>query len=280
MGRTSYRSTRPGFTFSYIVLAGALVLTIGCTNVPMSQESAGNVKSIRIDPTIRVPADPDVDGAVNVRANLLRGLLLGASPLPRQVGASFHRFMDANDVKIEAIVLRSFHRNMKIQGHFELREDATATLELIVLSYGFKMPAFDITKNQRRPELLIEATLRSSDSTVLWRKREILMRSSDSTQAHPIWALWKNPRLVERSLEQASCIVAYRLLTDLRPALQRSTEEAPDGPICDPVVQIESRVECAPGVGCVHHKTETWEFKPSRIPVESNCNSDVGCSGE
>jgi hypothetical protein len=280
MGGTSFRSIRPKCVFAYIVLTGASVLAIGCVNVPVSRESADKVRSIRIDPTITVPANPDVDGAVNVAANLLQGLLVGASPLPRQVGASFHRFMDANDVKIEEIVLRSFRRNLKIQDHFELNEDAEVTIELVVLSYGFKMPAFDITKNQRRPELLIEATLRSSDSTVLWRKREILMRWSDSTQAHPIWALWKNPRLVERSLEQASCIVAYRLLTDLRPALQRSTEEAPDGPICDPVVQIESRVECAPGVGCVHHKTETWEFKPSRIPVESNCNSDVGCSGE
>ena len=254
---------------------------IGYAHVPMAQESADTVKSISLDSPITIPRTPNVDGAVNIGSNLMQGLLLGASPLPPQVGGRFGSYMEANDVKMDEIVLRAFLRNVNLQDHFELREDADATLELIVLTYGFKMPALDVTKNQRRPELVIEATLRSKNSTVLWSKRELLMRESVSTHAHPIWALWQNPRLVERSLEQASCIVAYLLLSDLHPAQrppEGSTEEAPDGPICDPVVRVENRIECTPGVGCVHHKSESWDFAPSRIPVEANCNTDVGCS--
>jgi len=254
---------------------------IGCAHVSMSQESVDEVKSIDIDPAITIPRTPNVDGTVDVGSNLIQGLLLGYSPLPPQAGGRFRSYMNTNNIKLDEIVLRAFRRNVELQGYFELRDDADATLELMVLTYGFKMPAFDVTKNQRRPELVLEATLRSKDSTILWTKRVLLMRNSVSTHAHPIWALWKNPRLVERSFEQASCIVAYRLLSDLhpsRPATERSAEEVPNGPICDPVVHVENRIECTPGVGCVHHKRESWDFAPSRIPVQSNCESNADCS--
>jgi hypothetical protein len=51
--------------------------------------------------------------------------------------------MDAHDIKVDQIVLRQFRRHLNEQGHFELREDGDATLELIVLIYGFGMQALE-----------------------------------------------------------------------------------------------------------------------------------------
>ena len=175
-------------------------------------------------------------------SNFFLGLLTGGSSLPPQMGYEFGVYMDAHDIKVDQIVLRQFRRHLNEQGHFELREGGDATLELIVVKYGFKMPMFDFTKNMRNPFLNIRATLRSKDSTVLWSNFDFVMQGSELTHAYRIQALWANPRLVERSLEEASCVIAYLLLSELhpvRPSSHGSTREQLGGPICDPVVHIE-----------------------------------------
>ncbi len=231
--------------FAGIAVAGLSIVTTGCGNVYMSEESKSKIRSIEINPKVTIPDRPDVDGPVNALNNLLLGLLTGGSPLPPQIGYEFGVYMDAHDIKVDQIVLRQFRWHLNAQGHFELREGGDATLELIVVRYGFQMPPFDITKNMRNPFLNIRATLRSKDSTVLWSNFDFVMAGltagSGRTHAYRIQALLANPRLVERSLEEASCVIAYLLLSELhpvRPSSHGSTGEQLGGPICDPVVHI------------------------------------------
>ena len=233
--------------FLVVLTTGLSMVTTGCANVYMSEESKSKIRSIEINPKVTIiPDRPDVDGPVNLWRNILLGLLRGGSSLPPQIGYEFGVYMDAHDIKVDQIVLRQFRRYLNEQGHFELREGGDATLELIVGQYGFKMPGFDITKNMRKPVLQIQATLRSKDSTVLWNAADFVMQGltagSGRTHAYRIQALLANPRLVERSLEEASCVIAYLLLSELhpvRPSSHGSTGEPPGGPICDPVVHIE-----------------------------------------
>ena len=232
--------------FAGIAVAGLSIVTTGCGNVYMSEESKSKIRSIEINPKVTIPDQPDVDGPVDAWSNLLIGFLTGGSPLPPRIDYEFGVYMDAHDIKVDQIVLRQFRRHLNEQGHFELREGGDATLELIVVKYGFKMPPFDITKNMRNPVLTISATLRSNDSTVLWSNFDYVMAGwtagSGLTHAYSIQALLANPRLVERSLEEASCVIAYLLLSEfhpVRPSSHGSTGEPPGGPICDPVVHIE-----------------------------------------
>lgn len=258
------------------------MVTNGCARGYISEESIRKIRSIEIDTDVAIPYAPDVDGAVNVANNLFLGLMTGSSPMPRNVGASFSAYMDLNGIRMDQIVLRTFRRNLDEQGYFEVHEDADATLELAVLRYGFRMPAFDITKNQRKPDLLVKATLRSKDETVLWTAHRDTILWSELTHSYPIQTLLGNPRVVERSLEGASCILAYLLLTELyavHPSSGESPREAPVGPVCTPVVHVETRIECKPDVGCTQVTNESWEFAPSRNPGELRkmCTRDVGC---
>lgn len=258
------------------------MVTNGCARGYISEESISKIRSIEIDTHVAIPHAPDVDGAINITNNLLVGLMTGSSPMPRNVGASFGAYMDRNGIRMDQIVLRTFRRNLDAQGYFEVREDADATLELAVLRYGFKMPAFDITKNQRNPDLLVKATLRSKDETVLWTAHRDTILWSELTHTYPIQTLLRNPRAVERSLEEASCIIAYLLLSELhavRPSSDGSPREEPVGPVCTPVVHRETRIECKPDVGCTQVTNESWEFAPSRNPGELRkmCTRDVGC---
>jgi len=228
--------------FAGIAVACLPIVTTGCGNVYMSEESKSKIRSIEINPNVTIPDRPDVDGPVDALSNFLLGFLTGGSSLPPQIGYEFGVYMDAHDIKVDQIVLRQFRRHLNEQGHFELREGGDATLELIVLNYGFKMPMFDITKNMRNPSLNIRATLRSKDSTVLWSNFDFVMQGSELTHAYRIQALLADPRLVERSLEEASCVIAYLILSDLhpvRPSSHGSTGEPPGGPICDPVYPQE-----------------------------------------
>ena len=287
VGKSTFLRASRRVALAGIAAAGLSIVMNGCnhTNVRMSKESLSEIRRIEINPSVAIPDKPVVDGAVDVRSNLILGLLTGSSPQPRNVGYEFGAYMDKHGIKMDQIVLRTFRRYLEEQGYFELREDGDATLELAVFRYGFGTPAFDITKNMRSPELHISATLRSKDSTVLSSRHEFLMRGSEFTHAHSIQALWGNPRLVERSLEEASCVITYLLLSELhpaRPSSDGSPGDEPGGPVCDPVVHIESAIECKPGVGCVNHKTETWEFRPSRNPkdLRGMCAPDVGCADQ
>lgn len=222
-----------------IALAGLLIVMTGCAHVSMSEESSRKIRSIEIIPKVTIPDGPSVDGKVNATSDLLLGLMGGGSRLPPSVWYEFGVYMDAHDIKVDQIVLRQFRRYLIEQDHFELREGGDATLELSVLQYGFKMIPFDITKNMRGPWLSIRATLKSRDSTVLWSNWEQVLSWSNLTHAYRIEALWAKPHLVERSLEEASCVIAYLLLSELhpvRPSSDGSTEEPPGRPVCDPVV--------------------------------------------
>ena len=258
------------------------MITNGCASGYVSKESIGTIRSIEIDPNIAIPYAPGVHGAVNVANNLFLGLMTGSSPMPGNVGASFGAYMDRNGIRMDEIVLSTFRRNLAAHGYVEVREDADATLELAVLRYGFRMPAFDITKNQRNPDLLVQATLRSKDETVLWTAHKDTILWSELTHTNSIQTLLGNPRVVERSLEEASCVIAYLLLSDLYAAglsSGRSPSQTQVGPVCTPVVHRESRIECQPDVGCTQVTTESWEFAPSRDPGELRkmCTRDVGC---
>ena len=286
-GKSTFLRASRRLALAGIAVAGLSIVLNGCEfpNVRMSEESLSKIRSIEISTNVAIPDEPAVDGEVDIASNLIQGLLTGASPPPKNMGSLFGVYMDAHGIKVDQIVLRTFRRYLKEQSYFELREGGDATLELAVLKYGFGMPAFDITKNMRNPELIIRATLRSSDSTVLWRKGEFVMRGSSLTHAYSIQSLLANPDLVERSLEEASCVVAHLLLSELDP-VRSSPDESPNVPrripACDPVVHIETRIECKPGVGCFNYKTETWELGPDRNPSKRQikCIPDVGCTYE
>ncbi|GMQ76500.1 MAG: hypothetical protein BMS9Abin01_1780 [Gammaproteobacteria bacterium] len=264
-------------------MTGLSIALNGCANVYISKESLSKIRSIEIDTTVSIPDEPVVDGPVNITSNLIQGLLTGSSPLPENVGAPFGVYMDVNEIKMDQIVLRTFRRYLSEKSYFELREGGDATLELVVFKYGFGTPMFDITKNQRNPELVIGATLRSKDSTVLWKKHEYVLRGSELTHAYSIQALLANPDLVEKSLEEASCVIAHLLLSELDP-VRPSPGELPNVqrriPACDPVFSNDSRIECEPGVGCIYYKGKTGKTAPSQNPTDRRikCTPYVGCT--
>jgi hypothetical protein len=261
-GKSTFLRASRRVALAGIAAAGLSIVMNGCnhTNVRMSKESLSEIRRIEINPSVAIPDKPVVDGAVDVRSNLILGLLTGSSSQPRNVGYEFGAYMDKHGIKMDQIVLRTFRRYLEEQGYFELREDGDATLELAVFRYGFGTPAFDITKNQRNPELFMTATLRSDDSTVLWKKGDFIYMGSALTHAHSIQALWENPRLVEKSLEEASCVFAHLILPELGPVRQ-SLDESPKVPLpipaCDPVfpnstTPSERRINCIPDVGCTY----------------------------
>jgi hypothetical protein len=282
-GKSTFLRASRRLALAGIAVAGLSIVLNGCEfpNVRMSEESLSKIRSIEISTNVAIPDEPAVDGEVDIASNLIQGLLTGASPPPSSVGGQFGVYMDVHGIKIDQIVLRTFRQYLKEQGYYELREGADATLELAVLKYGFGMPAFDITKNQRNPELIIRATLRSSDSTVLWSNGEFVMRGSSLTHAYPIQALLANLDLVEKSFEEASCVIAHLLLSELgpvRPSSDESPKVQPPIPACDPVFSDDSRIECKPGEGCIYYKGKAVKIAPSQIPTDRRikCTPNVG----
>ena len=268
-----------------IAMAGLSIGLSACgERVYISKESLSDIKSIEIDSDVSIPDEPVVHGEVDIGKNLFQGLLTGASPMPSNVGRPFAGYMNKYGIEMDRIVLRTFRRYLDDQGSFELREGGDATLELAVLSYGFMMPAFDITKNMRNPEIQMKATLWSKDSKVLWRKSAAVMRS-DLTHPYNIRDLSLRPGLVEKSLEEVSCVAAHLLLSDFDP-VQSSADESAKVPLrfpdCDPVFPRESKIECTPGAGCVYHDDKSTEIRPSPTPSRGKikCTPEVGCTYE
>ena len=266
-------------------MAGLAIVMSGCNRVYISKESLSEIRSIEIDTNISIPDEPVVHGEVDIGSNLILGLLTGSSPMPGNVGGPFGVYMDKYGIKIDQIVLRTFRRYLNEEGYLESPEGGDATLELAVFRYGFEMPPFDITKNLRRPTLTIGATLRSKDSTVVWRKHEYVTSMSGLTHEYSIRALLVKPHLVEKSLEEASCVIAHLLLSELGP-VRPSSDESPEFPVpisaCDPVFSNDSRIECKPGEGCIYYEGKTERIAPSQIPTDRRikCTPNVGCTYE
>ncbi|GMQ76396.1 MAG: hypothetical protein BMS9Abin01_1673 [Gammaproteobacteria bacterium] len=266
-----------------IAVTGLSIALNGCANVYISKESLSKIRSIEIDSNVSIPDEPVVHGEVDMMGNLFQALTSGSTTGPRNVDDAFGAYMDEYGIKVDQIVLRTFRRYLNEKNYFEIREGGDATLELAVLMYGFGMSTPIGNQNLRRPLLTIRATLRSKDSTVLWSNYEYVTNLSDLTHKYTIQALSVKPDLVEKSLEEASCVVAHLLMSELDP-VRPSPDESPKVqrriPACDPVFFNDSRIECKPGVGCIYYNGKSGKTAPSQIPTDwrIKCTPNVGCT--
>ena len=204
----SVRATRR-LALAGLAVTALSVMIAGCSPAYMSKESLSDVRSIEIDTHVAVLGSLSVDGPLTTTE-----MLLGYQPT--NIGRSFSWHMETHGIEVEQILLSAFRRHLMEQGRFELREDGDATLELEVGSYGFRMPALYIG-NQRKVMLTVAATLKAKDSTVMWKQQDSTIFYPNLTTDYYIHVLLAEPEVVEKSLEQASCVLAYLLLSKLYP---------------------------------------------------------------
>ena len=259
------RNSRFVWTTRRLALAGIAVAALsiviaGCNRTYISKESLSKIRSIEVDTHVAVPDSPNVDGPLTTTE-----MLLGYQP--ENIGRSFGGYMEAHGIKVDQIVLRAFRRHLMEQGRFELREGGDATLELEVGTYGFRMPALYIG-NQRKAMVTVAATLISKDSTVMWTQQDSTIFYPNLTTEFYIQVLLADSEFVERSLEEASCVLAYILLSKLHPmplppvvssvdSRGESREVLLQIPGCDPVSDpsrnpSKRRIKCIPEVGCTY----------------------------
>jgi hypothetical protein len=253
------RTTRRLAWAGFAVATFSIVMS-GCNRAYISQESLSKIRSIDIDTDVAIPEAPTVAGPLTTTE-----ILLGYQPA--NIGRSFGGYMEAQGIKVDQVVLRAFRRLLTEQGRFELRKGGDATLELEVGTYGFRMPALYIG-NKRKAILGIAVTLKSKNSTVMWKQTESTIFYPTLTTDFSIHALSASPELVEKSLEEASCILAYLLLSQLHPMPQPPVVSSVDSrgelrevllriPACDLDSEpsrspIERRIKCIPDVGCTY----------------------------
>ena len=264
---SSAGNSRFVWTIRHFALAGIAVSTLsivmsGCNTAYVSKESLHQINSIEVDTHVPIPNEPQVAGPITTTEAFL-------GYQPANIGRSFGGYMEANGIKVDQIVLKEFRRQLMEQGRFELRKGGDATLKLEVgPSYGFRMPALYIG-NQRKALLTVAATLMSKNSTVIWQQQDSTIFYPNLTTDFSIHSLLDNSEIVERSLEEASCIVAYLVLSKLYPM-----------PLPPIVSSVESRGELREVLLRIPACESVTE--PDRIPSERRikCVPDVGCTYE
>jgi len=253
--RTTRRLALAGFA-----VASLSVAMSGCSRY-ISKESLSNIGSIDINTDVAILNSPAVHGPLTT-AEILFGVQ------PANIGLSFGRYMEAEGINVDQIVLKEFRRLLIEQGRFELRKGGDATLELEIGTYGFRMPALYFG-NQRRATLGISVTLKSKDATVMWKQSESTIFYPDLAIDISIHTLLKKSEFVEKSLEEASCVLAYILLSQLHPM--------PEPPIVSSVGSRDKIREVLLRIPACERVSE-----PSRSPIEQRikCIPDVGCTYE
>ncbi len=210
IGNSQFVRTTRRLASTGIAVAFVSIVMSGCDPAYISKESLSNIRSIEVDTHVAVPEAPQVDGPITTTEALL-------GYQPANIGRSFGRYMKAHGIDVDQIVVREFRRQLMEQGRFELRKGGDATLKLEVgPSYGFRMPAFYIG-NQRKVLLTVAATLMSKDSTIIWKQQDSTIFYPNLTTEISVHALLADSDFVERSLEEASCVLAYLLLSKLYP---------------------------------------------------------------
>ena len=200
------------FVFFSIVIF--LVSCAGGGAVQISKQELNTLVSISIDPEIKKPDMPFIQGAGNFKAFLIGGGI-GAAVEQQEAGKIFKDYLDRNNIDISKIVYDEFKNAIIEKNIFKITENSDAKLKLVINVYGFgKSSAFSFS--DRRPMLNVTASLIKGDKETIWQKKDYITNLNGSTDMYTYDQLAKNPQLTEKSLKQVSAMLAHLILADLK----------------------------------------------------------------
>lgn len=181
-------------------------------NIKITDQDLSAIKSISIDPVVEVPEMPYVH-ALNLKG--LWGGGIAAAIGNMQDSEMLKQYLNDHNIKISEIVLKSFENKIEQKKLFKIQDNGSIKLKLKINIYGFKRAgAFAYGKAQ--PTVATTAALISEGANILWRKYDYT--GTSGVTVYPFEELLKDPVLVEKSLSEASDVVADKLLSDLESA--------------------------------------------------------------
>ena len=199
-----------------IIITSAILFLASCAGggaVQISKKDLNSIKSITIDPEIKQPEIPFIQGAYNFGA-FLAGGGIGVAISQNAAGKVFKEYMDRNNIDIAKIAYDEF-KNIIIEDKiFPLKDESDIKLKLTINTYGFgKAGAF--SGGDRRPLINITAFLVKNSGDTIWRKKDYITNLSKLTDTYTFDQLAENPQLTRRSFQQATNILARQILIDL-----------------------------------------------------------------
>lgn len=201
---------------SFVIISTVIFLA-SCSGggaVQISKQELDTIERISIDPEIKQPDVPFIQGAGNFKAFLIGGGI-GAAGEQQEAGKIFKEYLYRNNIDISKIVYDEFKKAIIENNIFKITENSDVKLKLVINVYGFgKSSAFSFS--DRRPMLNVTATLIKGDSETIWKKKDYITNLNDSTDMYTYDQLAENPQLTEKSLKQVSAMLAHLILSDLK----------------------------------------------------------------
>jgi hypothetical protein len=199
------------------VIISTVIFLASCAGggaVQISKQELNTIKNISIDPEIKKPDEPFVQGAGNFAAFLIGGGI-GVAAEQKVAGKIFKEYLDRNNIDISKIVYDEFKNAIIEDNIFKITENSKAKLKLVINVYGFgKSSVF--ASSDRRPMLNVTASLIKGDTETIWQKKDYITNLNGSTDEYTYDQLAANPQLTEKSLKQVSAMVAHLILADLK----------------------------------------------------------------
>jgi hypothetical protein len=203
-----------------VALALALSGCVGAPAVKISKNDLERVRTIRILPSVQMPAEMFFHGKAQSCAIAVGSGALGAAACPKASKEPKEEILDtmkAHDIWLADIVRTEFQKTVTSRGLFTVAADAqVADAELILAVNVYGLGQTQGFSSLLYPVLNVSATLRKPDGTVAWQNTDFVTpQNAANTGGHEFQQYLQNPELLRDTWMNVAQIVSGMLVDDL-----------------------------------------------------------------
>ena len=193
---------------------------VGCatTTQPLSDADRKKYSSVRINPTVEMPAAPYLlapGTSIGLMFGAIGGLAMsGAYESDQQL---FARYLDKNGISIESISREELEAAIRASNKFQIarpEDKATPEITVTVQLYGFSVP--HLVSSNVVPVVMLKCDMKDDTGKVIWSAGDRLLPSIASPIESTSWeTILQTPSLATQRFREAVKIIATKIAGEL-----------------------------------------------------------------
>ena len=199
-----------------IVIFAAMYLA-GCAgSVPMKPEERAKIRQVTINKNIQTPK-PTIYGSAETAGTIVGGALGAVIASGGDDASVDENYLLSNNIDIKKIFKQDLLKELKARGLFKVVDSgkSDATIDITITNYGFWIGGKFMNFDAVRPTLYVRLSIKDVSGKEIWSGYDFVGNMSSMTEIVSVEEVMAKPVVAEKSLRQASKLVAKLLVADI-----------------------------------------------------------------